>query len=252
MFEQSVLSYGPAAKRVWTTFAGLAGEALLVACAVVAPLVWPQVLPRAQALAIGLLPPTPQAPRPPAPSPKFQPAVQHDRQIINGVLTEPVRMPPKAAVIEDPFEPTGNTVVGAVPGGQDNGSRVGILNSILSSAMSAPPAPRIPPPPVQPRPAPAEIQRVVVGGLVKAAVPVFRPEPAYPPMAKAARVSGTVEIEAVIGVNGRVIEARVLSGNVLLVRGALEAVRQWIYQPTLLNGVPVEVITRITVVFRLN
>ena len=81
---------------------------------------------------------------------------------------------------------------------------------------------------------------------------IYRPEPSYPPLARQARVSGTVQLEGVIGTDGRLKELRVVSGHPLLARAALEAVSQWVYKPTLLNGRPVEVIAPITVTFRLN
>lgn len=67
-----------------------------------------------------------------------------------------------------------------------------------------------------------------------------------------ARVSGVVELEAVVGIDGRIRELRVKSGSPLLAPAAVEAVRQWIYEPTTLNGEPVEIIAPITVTFRLN
>ena len=81
---------------------------------------------------------------------------------------------------------------------------------------------------------------------------VYRVDPQYPQTARVARVSGTVELEGVIGTDGRVHELRLVSGNALLVRAALDAVAQWIYEPTQLNGVTCEVTTNISVVFRLN
>lgn len=255
MFEQSVLSYGRATKRVWTTLVGLTGEALLAACAVLAPLVWPQVLPRAQAVAIGLLPPVPQ-PLPADRGPKhFEPAVQDASQIVGHSLIAPGRIPQKAAVILDPpaEAAAGMGVPGGLPGVGQGVAGNGLLNSILTDgARPAPPVHVADPPSVSPKPPVAEIKRYREGGVVKPAVPVFRPEPKYPPMARTARVSGAVEMEAVIGIDGRMREVRVKSGNPLLVPAALEAVRQWSYQPTLLNGEPVEVVTRITVMFRLN
>ena len=77
-------------------------------------------------------------------------------------------------------------------------------------------------------------------------------EPVYPPLARAARISGAVELTGVIATDGRIRELRVVSGHPLLAKAALEAVRQWVYEPTVLNGEPVEVIAPITVHFQLN
>jgi protein TonB len=80
---------------------------------------------------------------------------------------------------------------------------------------------------------------------------VYQPKPEYPELARMTRTEGAVEFEAVIGKDGTIEQLKVLKGHPLLVKAALEAVRQWRYQPTLLNGEPVEVITEITVNFKL-
>ena len=74
----------------------------------------------------------------------------------------------------------------------------------------------------------------------------------YPPLARQTRISGTVRLHAIIGKDGTVHELEVMNGHPLLVQAALEAVRQWRYKPTLLNGEPVEVDTTIDVIFSLN
>ena len=73
--------------------------------------------------------------------------------------------------------------------------------------------------------------------------------PRYPPLARQARIQGTVILEAIISKQGSVENLRVVKGHPLLIQRALEAVKQWRYKPTVLNGVPVEAITRITVNF---
>ena len=81
---------------------------------------------------------------------------------------------------------------------------------------------------------------------------VRRREPVCPPLARQARISGTVELTGLIGADSRIRELQVVNGHPLLARAALEAVRQWVYEPTLLNGKPVEVIAPITVNFVLK
>jgi protein TonB len=76
--------------------------------------------------------------------------------------------------------------------------------------------------------------------------------PVYPPIAQSARVQGVVIIEATIGGNGKVTNARVLRSIPLLDEAAIEAVRQWEFAPTLLNGVPIPVIMTVTVQFTLQ
>jgi protein TonB len=93
---------------------------------------------------------------------------------------------------------------------------------------------------------------VRVGGSVKAPTQISKIQPVYPAEAMAAGVSGVVILEAVIGVDGRVNDAKVLRSIPQLDQAAVDAVRQWVYTPTLLNGVPVPVIMTVTVTFTLT
>jgi len=102
-----------------------------------------------------------------------------------------------------------------------------------------------------PAPPPAEPRRIRVGGYVVAARLVTAVKPAYPAAARAAGIVGMVNLQGIVGVDGTLTGLRVLSGNSTLTEAAMEAVRQWRYQPTMLNGEPVEVITDITVEFEL-
>ena len=91
-----------------------------------------------------------------------------------------------------------------------------------------------------------------VGGAVQSAKLTSRMMPIYPPLARQARIQGVVRLEAVIGEDGAIRELRVVSGHPLLIPAALSAVKQWRYQPTLLNGLPVPVITQVEVRFTLS
>jgi len=77
-------------------------------------------------------------------------------------------------------------------------------------------------------------------------------KPVYPPIAKAARVSGSVVLQATISKDGSIENLRVVNGHPMLVQAALDAVKQWRYKPYVLNGEPVEVETQITVNFTLS
>ena len=87
---------------------------------------------------------------------------------------------------------------------------------------------------------------------MEAAKLIFQVKPEYPPLAKMARIQGVVRLEAVIRTGGTIRNLRVLAGHPLLVKAAIDAVARWRYQPTLLNGDPVEVITEIDVNFTLE
>jgi periplasmic protein TonB len=105
------------------------------------------------------------------------------------------------------------------------------------------------PPPPPPKEAP---KRIRIGGNVQQAKMARMVQPVYPQIAKSAHIQGTVILHAIIAKDGSVQELQYVSGPPLLMKNAMDAVRQWRYQPTLLNGDPVEVDTTISVVFTLG
>jgi protein TonB len=159
-----------------------------------------------------------------------------------GKLVAPKAIPKDVKIIKEEDQPPdmGAGITGGVPGGVAGGSMGGVLGGVIGGAGAAPP-----PPPK------AAVTRTRVGGAVQAAKLVNRVQPVYPPLARQTRISGTVKLHAIIGKSGAVEQLQVVSGHPLLVQSALDAVRQWRYQPTLLNGEPVEVDTEIDVIFSL-
>ena len=142
----------------------------------------------------------------------------------------PVEVPQQIA--PEPDTSFDRAAGGAVPGG--------IVGGIVGGP---PPPPPPPPPPTEP---------VRVGGAIKPPVKTRDVSPIYPSIAQSARVQGVVIIEATIGPDGRVQNARVLRSIPLLDNAALDAVQQWEFTPTLLNGSPVPVIMTVTVNFQLS
>jgi protein TonB len=256
MFEQEALAGGFVTKRLWSTCAGLTGEALLLACAALAPLVSPQALPHSRAIMAWLLPVEP--PPPPAagnaakPRPARPPVER--LQTVPGHLTEPTTMPPTPAVIVDePLETSAYGVPGGIVDGERNGVPGGMLSFLKDALRPTPPLPIVEAAPAATAlPAPTAPKQFVVGGKVKMARLIHQVEPLYPPLARQMRVSGVVELVGIIGTDGRIRELRLRSGSPLLAAAALEAVRHWVYEPTLLNGEPVELVATISVIFRLN
>jgi protein TonB len=122
------------------------------------------------------------------------------------------------------------------------------LPGLLPVTTIQPPAPT---PVVKPTLA-APSAPIHVGGDLQAAKLVFGPSPAYPRLAVTTRTQGTVRIQAVIGRDGSIRNLQLIGGPPLLAAAAMEAVNQWRYKPTLLNGEPVEVITVIDVNFTLS
>jgi protein TonB len=199
---------------------------------------------------------------PPPPPPKGDPAVVRQAQVIrhhsNGhTLIMPTSIPAHVPgpVIEEP-EDIG--VVGSpnLGPGASWGSDIGVLHSILDSASRYVPTPKPPERTVVERPkqtpavGPTDKPRRV--SQVQLATPLHKVEPVYPILAKQAGISGTVELMGVLGVDGRIHELRVVSGHALLIKAAMDAVKQWVFAPTLLNGEPVEVQAPIQVNFILK
>jgi len=186
------------------------------------------------------------SPPPPPPPPVAASSTAHRtaRPTSRGQLVVPTIIPHTIRqVIGEPEPLEGGTMLpGCVSGGIPGGTSAGIPGGILTT-FNTPPA-------VEPA-KPAKAAQIRVGGQVVAAKAISRPMPEYPPLARLARIQGTVRLEAVIATDGRIQNLKLLSGHPLLVNAALEAVARWRYQPTLLNGEPVQVVTEIDVTFSL-
>jgi protein TonB len=206
---------------------------IVVAWVAVAQLlaVGPLPIPRAPLTFVGTLPIKliePPAP-PPRPAEKTPPAPDASNV---APLTAPSTIAPETS--RDPSPPPGpGFVEGVVPNGVDWGT---------ITPLSVLPPPPLPPPPQTP-------VRATGMHLPRKLVHV---DPVYPRMAQIAQVQGVVILEATIDARGRVMDARVLRSVPLLDEAALDAVWQWIYAPTLLNGVPVPIVMTVTVKFTLQ
>jgi protein TonB len=250
MFEQSFVDGTGKTNKPWTIVLSFLLQMGLIGIAVVIPLIYYDALPKTQLSSFLVAPPPPPPPPPPpaAVVPKIVKVIP--RQFDAGKLMAPRVIPKKVMEIKEedlPPASSGGGVVGGVPGGIPGGTAGGVIGGIIGSVPTAAP----PPPPVKVEKK-AEVQRIRVGGNVQSAKLVRRTMPIYPPLAKQARIQGTVRFTAVIGTDGTIRDLRLVSGHPLLVPAAQEAVKQWAYQPTLLNGEPVEVITQIDVNFTLS
>jgi protein TonB len=253
MFEQTFLEGGQT-KKTWTVMAAFMLQIVLVGVLILIPLIWFDYLPAATfASFLVAPPPPPPPPPPPAAAPPVKVVKVIPRQFDAGKLMAPKVIPKEVATIKEEELPPPTTgavgVVGGVPGGVAGGTPSGVLGGIIGSVPSAAPPP--PPPPKEEKKA-AVVQRIKIGGSVQQAKLIRQPKPVYPALAKQARISGTVHLSAIIARDGTIQKLEVLGGHPLLVPSALEAVKQWVYQPTLLNGEPVEVQTTIDVNFTLS
>lgn len=245
MFEHAVLPSSHEGRRYWPVIMGFTGEFLLVAGVLAAPLIWPQLLPRARMLAWIMAPAPPPVTKSPAPT---RVRALKPFQSMGGKVYEPVSIPPQAVMIDDP--PADSQTPGVEDGVRGLDAATTALG--LLRPMGAPPRVVAPPVAAPVVAVPSQTRQIRVISALQMARLLHRVEPVYPPLARQTRISGTVELTGVIGTDGRIRELRVVSGHPFLAAAALEAVRQWVYEPTLLNGEPVEVIAPITVNFRLN
>ncbi|HKN24029.1 MAG TPA: TonB family protein [Candidatus Acidoferrum sp.] len=244
MFEEMVVSTSmKKTNKPWTMIVSMLFQVLFLAILILIPLIYTEALPRTLMSSILLAPPPP----PPPPPPPAPVAVVHVKPVAHlmeaGKLVAPKVIPKDVKIIKEEEQPPdmGAGIAGGVPGGVAGGSMGGVIGGVIGGAGTAAP----PPPPK------AAVTRTRVGGAVQAAKLVNRVQPLYPPLARQTRISGTVKLHAIIGKSGNVEQLQVVSGHPLLVQSALDAVKQWRYQPTLLNGEPVEVDTEIDVIFSL-
>jgi len=243
MFEDSLLESGGRlkTKRGWTTSIGLIIQIGLLVVMVLIPLIFTEALPKQQLMTFLVAPPPPPPPPPPAAAPvKVVKQIQTD--IVNGQLRTPTKIPQKVQMIKEEEAPppvmSSAGVVGGVPGGIPGGQMGGVIGGIISSTPVAVPKVATP-------------QRVRVSQGVVSGLKVRDVKPNYPPLARQARIQGTVVLHALIGKDGSITNLTLISGHPMLAPAAIEAVKQWKYKPYLLNGEPVEVDTEVQVNFTL-
>ncbi len=246
MFEQTFIQSRDYKRNPWSIAASLSLQCLAVTILLILPLLHTEVL---------------RMPEPPAP------------HLIRTWINQPPPPPRTAPNANAPSAPTTYLrPVFVAPSFQNNTARqidmpstdtdsAGWIGQSISSlagpmpfggSTTLPPGNAVPPASTTPVVKQTQTGPLKVGGGVEAARLVFGPRPAYPALARVARSEGVVKLEAIIAADGSIRNLRVVAGPPLLVEAALSAVRQWRYQPTLLNGVAVEVVTEIEVNFSLT
>jgi len=253
MFETSFVNTGKT-RRPLMVLGACIGEAMLIGTVILVPLLFVETLPERglfKALMLAPVPMAPPAPPPPMIAKTIPRAAVVPRKFNPAVLVSPVVVPKAVAIInEAPLLET-EVIAGGVPGGIPGVGTGGGGTGFFSNALQvAPPPP--PPPKAVVVAAPSAPRQINVGGDVEAAMLLHQVRPVYPSMARAARIAGSVRLKAVIGADGKIKNLTVVSGHPLLVEAALNAVRQWSYRPTVLDGVSVEVNTEIIVRFGLT
>ncbi|HXY77549.1 MAG TPA: TonB family protein [Candidatus Acidoferrales bacterium] len=235
MFDQLVVSSAHANKthKPWTVAMSAIVQSLIVGIFILIPLIYTEALPKGM-LNTFLVAPAPPPPPPPPAAPVH--TVVRPRIVTPQRMVAPTVIPKTVQMIKDEAPDIG---AAGVEGGVGGGAVGGVLGGIIGGA-----APPPPPKPTQ--------TRIRVGGNVQAASLLRKVDPVYPQIAKTAHVSGTVVLHAIIAKDGTIQQLEYVSGPPLLMRAAMDAVRDWRYKPTLLNGDAVEVDTTIQVVFTLG
>jgi periplasmic protein TonB len=203
---------------------------------------------------------TPKAADEPKPAAKADPqvAMVKDMAVIAPVTKTNEVAPPTAKVV--PTNKSLSVLVGDRDVGDVNNvptGPVGVVGGTGGGGAGTGGAPKVevsdePPPPPPPAPTPPPKPKTVVSGGVLNGKAISKPQPAYPPIAKAARASGTVTVQILVDEQGRVVSASAVSGHPLLQQAAVAAARQARFSPTLLSGQPVKVSGVITYNFVLQ
>ena len=238
MFEDSLIESGGKlkTKRGQASLVAFIFEGILIGIMVLIPLLFTEALPKAQLMMSLVAPPPPPPPPPP-------PAVVHivkqvQTNIINDQLRTPTKIPKKIEMIKEDAAPPPMTA-GVVGGISGPGAVGGVIGGIISSTPVAVPKVATP-------------TRIRVSQGVTQGLKIRDVKPSYPPLARQARIQGSVLLQAVISKDGSIQGLRVISGHPMLIPAAIDAVKQWKYKPYILNGEPVEVDTQITVNFTLG
>jgi periplasmic protein TonB len=244
MFEDSLIESGGRlrTKRGATTLVSFLLQVALVGILVVLPLVFTEALPKQQLMTFLVAPPPPPPPPPPAAATPIKTVKVVQTDIINGQLRTPTKIPEKVQMIKEEEAPppvmSASGVVGGVPGGVPGGQMGGVIGGIISSTPMAVPK--------------VSVQRVRVSQGVSQGLLIKKVQPSYPPLARQARIQGTVTLQAEISKDGTIENLRLISGHPMLAPSAIEAVKQWRYKPYMLNGEPVAVETTVMVNFTLS
>ena len=239
LIDSDVSAHRTNQAKTWPLSIALHG--LIAVAIIVLPLLQMGILPEPASAVRAFFVEPMSAPPPPPPPPPPAPAAARPRpsapqvvQMDDNAFVAPVEIPQEIM----PEEGLDLGVEGGVAGGVEGGVPGGVVGGVVGGLPDAPP-----PPPQQ---------AIRVGGQIKEPKKLKNVAPKYPDIAKQARVQGVVILECTISPQGKVTDVKILRGIPLLDQAAVSAVRQWVYTPTLLNGVPVPVIMTVTVNFKLS
>lgn len=230
--------------RPTQVFVSVVFHVIVIAMPILLSLYYTDTINLKQFTATLLVAPPPPPPPPPAAAPVVKVVPVKRVFMTAGKLVAPRYVPEKVAMIKEaPIPDSDLGAVGGVPGGVPGGTMGGVIGGVIGGVLSKGIAPVAPAGPKKP---------VRVGGRIRAPKPVYQPAPTYPVIARQARITGVVVIDCVLDEQGNVEEMKVVSGPPLLYQAAMDAVKRWRYEPTLLNDTPISVQMIVNVTFQLN
>jgi protein TonB len=235
MFEDSLMESGGKLKtksKYWT-IATFSLNALVLAALIIWPLLHPEALPTQMMATLLVAPPPPPPPQAPV-------QVKIKSEMIENQLQAPSKIPKEIKQIKESAAPPSMAGVSGMEG-MGGGTAGGVMGGILGGIGTGPAIVKAAPP-----------KKLSISSGVMAGNLLDKTVPQYPAIAKAARIQGTVVLQATISKAGGIQNLRVISGPPMLQQAAMDAVRSWRYKPYLLNGDPVEVETTVNVVFNLG
>ena len=241
VFEQSVLT-DRSGKRTLSLLASISGELVVVSALIIIPLTYNEHLPDFHWKSTAVGAPLKRIAPKPVPAGAL-------RRASNGLSF------PRTFVEPSPAPRAGVSSLNPEPGTWEPPAIAAVTDSVSPAPsraidISSNVAPIAPPTVTKPQPLPPAPIRVSAG--IQMAKLLKKVVPDYPPLARSARVSGVVHLVGIIARDGTIRDLQLISGHPLLARAAMQAVEQWVYQPTLLSGQPVEVIAPIDVYFTLG
>ena len=207
------------------------GAALLIAVPLLMSDTMPEVHTGVRAFLVeplSVAPPPPPPPARAAVAPRVVPKPQPQQAFVAPVEV-PAEITPEQSLDLGAENGSADGVEGGVPGG--------VVGGIVGGLPEAPPASAAP---------------IRVGGQVREPRRLVAVQPVYPELAQKSRLQGTVILEAIVNERGRVVNVNLLQGVPMLTDAAVEAVKKWVYTPTLVNGIPTPIVMTVTVRFQLS
>ena len=244
MFEQSILA-GDRKNRPWSFLASVSAELVVVSLFILIPLAYTDHLPDFHWRNVMVGPPLRPIDPPTAGS-------HTGNSSMRFVSTRTIRIFNPTQPSRDSESSTTGPVQLDVPPGSLPSDTVAGTGNPMGELLARAPVARTPPRPVVNDPPAHPTAQIRVSQGAQMALLIKQVIPTYPPLARATRTSGVVHLVGVISKDGTIRNLQLISGHPLLTRAALDAVAQWVYRPTLLNGEPVEVICPIDVHFTLS